>query len=126
MLPRVDPFIIEGTFHLSDFLSKNENRQRAVIEQTTPRQESSCQRPVGSEKRADTGDTSHKPYWKRRGDINRFKSLGELTAELYRSIHYYNYERIHTSLGMPPKKFAEKFAQEKENEYNTKQEKLTV
>lgn len=60
------------------------------------------------------------------GDVNRIKSLGELTAELYRSIYYYNYKRIHTSLGMPPKKFAEKFAQEKENEYNTKQEKLTV
>ena len=60
------------------------------------------------------------------GDVNRFKSLGELAADLYRSIYYYNYKRIHTSLGMPPKKFAEKFAQEKENEYNTKQEKLTV
>lgn len=56
------------------------------------------------------------------GDVNRFKNLGELTAELYRSIHYYNYDRIHTSLGMPPKKFAQK----EEIKYNTKQEKLTV
>jgi transposase InsO family protein len=60
------------------------------------------------------------------GDINRFKSLGELTAEIYKSIYYYNYKRIHTSLGMPPKKFAEKFAPEKETEYNINQEKLTV
>jgi transposase InsO family protein len=60
------------------------------------------------------------------GDVNRFKSLGELTAELYRSIHYYNYKRIHTSLGMPPKKFAEKFAQKEEVKYNSKEEKLTV
>lgn len=60
------------------------------------------------------------------GDINRFKSLGELTAEIYRSIYYYNNERIHTSLGMSPKKFAEKFAQEKETKYNTIQERLSV
>ena len=60
------------------------------------------------------------------GDVNRFKSLGELTAELYRSIYYYNYKRIHTSLGMPPKKFALKFAQKEEIKYNTNQEKLTV
>lgn len=63
------------------------------------------------------------------GDVNRLKSLGELTAELYRSIHYYNYKRIHTSLGMPPKKFAEKFAQfapKEEIKYNENQEKLTV
>lgn len=60
------------------------------------------------------------------GDVNRFKNLGELTAELYRSIHYYNYKRIHTSLGMPPKKFAEKFAQKEEVKYNENKEKLTV
>ncbi|HEY4478866.1 MAG TPA: IS3 family transposase, partial [Candidatus Paceibacterota bacterium] len=46
--------------------------------------------------------------------VYRFETLGELTAELYRSIYYYNNLRIHTSLGMAPKKFTEKFAQEKE------------
>jgi putative transposase len=60
------------------------------------------------------------------GDVNRFKTMGELTAEIYRSIYYYNNLRIHTSLKMPPKKFADKFAQVKEIEYNTKQEILCV
>ena len=39
-------------------------------------------------------------------DTNRYQTLGELTAALYRHIHYYNYERIHTALKMPPKAFA--------------------
>jgi putative transposase len=56
------------------------------------------------------------------GDVNRFKTLGEVTAELYRSIYYYNNLRIHTSLGMPPKKFA----RQQETNYNTIQERLTV
>jgi len=60
------------------------------------------------------------------GDMNRFKSLGELTAEIYKSIYYYNYRRIHTSLGMSPKKFVEKFAQKEEVKYNENKEKLTV
>jgi putative transposase len=60
------------------------------------------------------------------GEVNRFKTLGELTSELYKSIYYYNNQRIHTSLGMPPKKFAEKFALETELKYNTNQEILTV
>jgi len=60
------------------------------------------------------------------GDINRFATLGELTAELYRSIYYYNNLRIHTSLGMSPKKFAEQFALEKEIKYNTNKERLSV
>lgn len=60
------------------------------------------------------------------GDVNRFKSLGELTAEIYKSIYYYNNERIHTSLKMSPKQFSEKFALEKEIKYNTSQERLTV
>jgi putative transposase len=60
------------------------------------------------------------------GDVNRFETLGELTAEIYRSIYYYNNLRIHTSLGMSPKRFSEKFAQEKKIKYNTSQEKLTV
>jgi transposase InsO family protein len=56
------------------------------------------------------------------GDVNRFPIFGELVAELYRSIYYYNNERIHTSLGMPPKKFARQY----KTKYNTNQEKLTV
>ncbi len=60
------------------------------------------------------------------GEINRFETMGELVAALYRSIYYYNNLRIHTSLGMPPKRFSEKFAQEKQIKYNTIQEKLTV
>jgi putative transposase len=56
------------------------------------------------------------------GDVNRFKTLGELTAELYRSIYYYNNERIHTSLKMAPKKFARL----NEIKYNTIQEKELV
>ena len=56
------------------------------------------------------------------GDVNRFRTLGELTAEIYRSIHYYNNLRIHTSLGMAPREFA----RQNEIKYNTKQEILTV
>lgn len=60
------------------------------------------------------------------GDVNRFETLGELTAELYRSIYYYNNLRIHTSLGMPPKIFSEKFALKTEIKYNTKEKELVV
>lgn len=60
------------------------------------------------------------------GDVNRFSSLGELTAELYRSIYYYNNLRIHTALKMSPMKFKEKFASKKENEYTTNTEILVV
>lgn len=60
------------------------------------------------------------------GDVNRFKNLGELIAEIYKSMYYYNHERIHTKLKMPPTKFAEKFASAKEIKYNTNQEKLVV
>jgi len=56
------------------------------------------------------------------GDINRFRSLGELTAEIYRSIYYYNNERIHTSLGTAPRKFA----RQSQINYNQNQEKLAV
>ena len=60
------------------------------------------------------------------GDVSRFKTMGELTAELYKSIYYYNNLRIHTSLGMPPKKFTEKFALGYEIKYNTSQERKGV
>lgn len=42
------------------------------------------------------------------GDTNRFRTIGELTAELYRHIYYYNTGRIHTTLKMPPAVFAER------------------
>lgn len=60
------------------------------------------------------------------GDINIFKNLGELTAEIYKSIYYYNNLRIHTSLGMPPRKFSDKFAQKEEIKYNTNTKILSV
>ena len=42
------------------------------------------------------------------GDPNRFETLGELIAEIYKTINYYNRNRIHTSLGMSPSEFAQK------------------
>jgi putative transposase len=42
------------------------------------------------------------------GDPNRFETLGELVAEIYKTINYYNKHRIHTALGMAPVQFAEK------------------
>ena len=41
------------------------------------------------------------------GDSNRFKTLGELAAEIFLQIHYYNTRRIHTKLKMPPQQYAE-------------------
>ena len=40
------------------------------------------------------------------GDPSRFESLGELIYCIHQTIHYYNHDRIHTKLKMPPKKFA--------------------
>lgn len=45
------------------------------------------------------------------GDINRFETLGELVAEIYAYIHYYNTLRIHTSLKMPPVLFKQKYSE---------------
>lgn len=42
------------------------------------------------------------------GDPNRYRSLGELAAAIYQEIHYYNNQRIHTTLKMPPMKFSER------------------
>lgn len=42
------------------------------------------------------------------GDPNRFETLGELVAEIYRTIWDYNHTRIHSALKMPPAVFAEK------------------
>jgi putative transposase len=43
------------------------------------------------------------------GDLNRFETLGELVEEIYGYIHYYNYQRIHTSLKMSPFQFKQKY-----------------
>jgi transposase InsO family protein len=43
------------------------------------------------------------------GDINRFESLGELIEEIYQSIYYYNHQRIHTALKMPPYEYRQKY-----------------
>lgn len=40
------------------------------------------------------------------GDPDRFDNLGELVAEIHDTIKIYNYDRIHTSLKMPPRQFA--------------------
>lgn len=40
------------------------------------------------------------------GDMNRFETPGEFIEELYHLIHYYNTERIHTALKMPPTVYA--------------------
>lgn len=44
------------------------------------------------------------------GDPDRFRTLGELVAEIYRMAWRYNHTRIHTALKMPPAKFAESLA----------------
>lgn len=44
------------------------------------------------------------------GDPNRFRTLGELVAEVYRTAWEYNHTRIHSALRMPPSVFAEKIA----------------
>ena len=44
------------------------------------------------------------------GDPNRFKTLGELVAEIYSVSWQYNHTRIHSALKMPPSVFAERLA----------------
>ena len=41
------------------------------------------------------------------GDPNRFSTLGELVAEIYRTVHYYNTARIHSAHNMSPRAFAQ-------------------
>jgi len=43
------------------------------------------------------------------GDPARFRTLGELVAEIYRVIWYYNHARIHSTLKMPPMIFVKKY-----------------
>jgi putative transposase len=44
------------------------------------------------------------------GDPERARLLGELVAEIYKTIHYYNTTRIHSALRMPPREFAKNCA----------------
>ncbi|MBP6925871.1 MAG: IS3 family transposase [Candidatus Pacebacteria bacterium] len=39
------------------------------------------------------------------GDPNRFETLGELVAEIYSTLYYYNTHRIHSALAMAPRQF---------------------
>lgn len=48
------------------------------------------------------------------GDPNRFDDLGQLVAEIYRTMTKYNHTRIHSALGMSPKQFASQFILEVE------------
>lgn len=45
------------------------------------------------------------------GDIDRFNTDGELIAEIYERIRYYNHDRIHTSLKMPPVDYAKQLSE---------------
>ncbi len=36
------------------------------------------------------------------GDVRRFQHVGELVEAVHRQIRYYNHERIHSALRMPP------------------------
>lgn len=40
------------------------------------------------------------------GDLNRFDTVGEMIAAIYQHIHYYNHDRIHTVLKLPPAVYA--------------------
>lgn len=40
------------------------------------------------------------------GDLNRFETIGELIEAIYQQIYYYNNDRIHTALKMPPAVYA--------------------
>lgn len=43
------------------------------------------------------------------GDPNRFDTLGELVAEIYKTIGYYNQQRIHSAFKLPPAVFAQNY-----------------
>ncbi|MGI0058895.1 MAG: IS3 family transposase [Nitrosotalea sp.] len=44
------------------------------------------------------------------GDLNRFETIGELIEAVYQQIYYYNHERIHTALKMPPTVYAKQLS----------------
>ncbi len=43
------------------------------------------------------------------GDPNRFDTLGELVAEIYKTIGYYNQRRIHSAFKLPQAVFAQQY-----------------
>lgn len=45
------------------------------------------------------------------GDTDRFETPGEFIAAIYQHIHYYNHDRIHTALRMPPETYAKLFSE---------------
>lgn len=47
------------------------------------------------------------------GDPSRFRSLGELVAEIHRLTYAYNHTRIHSALKMPPAVYAERTAHQR-------------
>ncbi len=53
------------------------------------------------------------------GDLNRFETIGQLIEEIYSQVHYYNFERIHTALRMPPAVYAQLVKEECLNEMGT-------
>lgn len=40
-------------------------------------------------------------------DVNRYKTVEELAVAVWHQIYYYNHQRIHTKLKMPPAKFSQ-------------------
>ena len=44
------------------------------------------------------------------GDPDRFENLGAFIAAVAYQLHYYNHDRIHTALKMPPSIFAQRYA----------------
>jgi transposase InsO family protein len=41
------------------------------------------------------------------GDFGRFETVSQLIEEIYSQVHYYNNDRIHTALKMPPARYAQ-------------------
>lgn len=57
----------------------------------------------------------YSPFKTELGDPSRFRSLGELVAEVHRMIFTYNHTRIHSALRMPPTVFAQQHARRTES-----------
>jgi transposase InsO family protein len=45
------------------------------------------------------------------GDLNRFETIGRLIEAIYSYAHYYNTDRIHSALKMPPDSYAQIFVE---------------
>lgn len=53
------------------------------------------------------------------GDINRFATDGQLIEAIYERIRYYNYDRIHTAVKMPPAVYAQLISENVSHERGT-------